>query len=69
MISYNGDSFDLNLYDLKLTQDEDSICECENHDDEHVKLITNEQKSSFFGRLFKKITNVTHYIIPIDDIL
>ena len=69
MICYNGDSFDLNLYDLKSAQDEDSICECENQDDEYVKLIKNEQKGSFFGRLFKKITNVLHYIIPIDDIL
>ncbi len=58
IISYDGHCFDLNLYDLKMTQVEDSICECEDHDDENVRLIVNEQNSSFIGSIFKRITQV-----------
>lgn len=63
MISYDGTSFDLNVYDLKMTDVDNTICECEENDDDQVRTIESEQNSSFFGSFFKKISRVNLILI------
>ncbi len=65
MLSYDGTSFNLNVYDLKQTEVDNTICECEENDDDQVRSIENEQNSSFIGSFFKKITQVCIIILPL----
>jgi len=63
-LSFDGEDLVLNIYDVKNTNSE--LCECDDHLDSQIKLISNSGKKdsgSFFGRFVSKITNVCIFLI------
>lgn len=46
-----------------MTDVDNTICECEENDDDQVRTIESEQNSSFIGSFFKKITQVILILI------
>src|SRR5690242_15565628 len=62
ILSYNGEDLNLNLFDLKHCDSEDHLCQCDDHDDEEVKLISSlhevQKTNSFFGSIVNKISSV-----------
>ncbi len=64
MLSFDGEDMILSIQDLKNSAAENQFCECDDHDDKGVKLISSQKKeaSTFFGSLVSKITNVSGVI-------
>jgi len=62
-LSYDGTDIHVNLYDLKKINSEDRLCQCDDHDDSKIKLIsvlpeTKHHYYSYFGSFVSKLANI-----------
>lgn len=63
-INYDGTDLNLDLFNLKILNSEDHLCQCDDHDDDQIKkikdILTEKNKgvTSYFGigNLVSKIT-------------
>ena len=72
-LTYNGTGLNLNLFDLKNSDTEDHLCQCDDHDDSEVKHISSlndvHKTYSFFGNFVSKLSvvkykyNIYYFII------
>jgi hypothetical protein len=68
ILSFDGKDLILNLYDLKNSDDEVELCQCDDCDDSDINLISSERAHSLFGKLVSKISHVKYLLIFIKKI-
>ncbi len=64
-LSFNGKDLNLNALDLKNSDSEDHLCQCDEYDDENVKKMDSSKQNhsySFFGGIFNKLSDVSFYL-------